>query len=84
LACLSLAVTFGALAWEGAICLIIAAPIYLSMSSLGGMVAGLHDRNARLRDVDDSRNLFGWVLALPFVLSPLEQQVPLQGYRRVS
>jgi hypothetical protein len=83
LACLLLAVTFGALAWEGAICLIIAAPIYLLMSSLGGVVAGLHDRSARRRGIGDSSYRLGLVLALPFVLSPLEQRIPLRIDRRV-
>jgi hypothetical protein len=82
-ACLLLAVTFGALAWEGAICLVIAAPIYLVMSSLGGIVAGLHDRNARRRRMEDSRSLFGVVLALPFLLSPLEQSLTERTERRV-
>ena len=83
LACLLLAATFGALAWEGAICLIIAAPIYLVMSSLGGVVAGLHDRSARRRGIGGSGYMLGLMLALPFVLSPLEQRVPLRTEHRV-
>lgn len=82
-ACVLLALTFGALAWEGAICLIIAAPIYLAMSSFGGIVAGLHDRGARRRSGDDSRYMLGLVLALPFFLSPFEQRLPLRTEHRV-
>jgi len=73
--CLLLAVTFGLLAWEGAICLTIAAPIYLLMSSLGGIVAGLHQRGARPSAIDDSNARFGVVLALPFLLAPFEKRV---------
>jgi hypothetical protein len=75
LACLLLAFVFGVLAWEGAICLVVAAPIYLFMSSLGGVIAGLHERSARRRGLDTSRYRLGLVLALPFALSPLEQRV---------
>jgi hypothetical protein len=83
LACLLLAFVFGVLAWEGAICLVIAAPIYLLMSSLGGIVAGLHDRSARRRGSDDTRYLLGLVLVLPFAFSPVEQRMTARTEHRL-
>lgn len=82
-ACLMLAFVLAVLAWEGAICLVIAAPIYLFMSSLGGVTAGLHDRSARRRGYDPSNFRFGIVLALPVLLAPIEQRFATKTEKRV-
>jgi hypothetical protein len=54
--------------WEGAICVILALPVLLVLSSLGGLVAGADSRHA------------GWrapaVALLPFVTAPLEGMRP--------
>jgi hypothetical protein len=72
-----------ALAWEGLICIFLWLPLFMLLSSLGGMCAGL------LRLLAASKRTNGYVLAsfvlLPFVLSPLEKQMQLPlEHRRVE
>ena len=61
-------VLFFVLQWEGGICILMSLPIYLPLSTLGGILGGirlLRGRYGRLA-----------AAALPFVLSPLEQRIP--------
>ena len=57
-------------AWEGAICLLFAAPILLVMASLGGVIAGIAQRR-RFRPAQLSA-----VALLPFALVVLESHIP--------
>jgi hypothetical protein len=60
------------LAWEGLICAVVWIPLFLVMSSIGGVFAGLVRRGV------DSGSTRGMMLAslviFPFLLSPLEQR----------
>ena len=61
--------------WEGSICILMALPIFLIMSSLGGLVMGLALNATRF-----GRNTFpvvGIFVALPFVSAAIENQFPL-------
>lgn len=70
----ALALTVFALAWEGAICLVMAAPLLFGMASLGGVVAGLV-LLVRRRHVEARRATLGLAL-LPFLLGPIEARLP--------
>jgi hypothetical protein len=60
--------------WEGSICLLMALPIFLLMSSLGGVIAGL---NARAQRVEQNNYSVLIILAvLPFVFGSIERHVP--------
>jgi uncharacterized protein YndB with AHSA1/START domain len=61
-------VFFFVLEWEGAICILMSLPIYLPLSSVGGILGGV----SRLRGP------YGRLAAaaLPFVIAPLEQKIP--------
>ncbi len=62
-----------ALAWEGVICAIVWMPIFFVMSSLGGTIAGII---RRIKPSSASRSLvLTSAVVLPFLLSPIEQQV---------
>lgn len=57
-------------AWEGAICVILFAPIAVVVASVGGLIGGLI---ARSRTSAQSKNLIvGCVLLLPLLVMPLE------------
>lgn len=58
--------------WEGSICILMALPIFLVMSSLGGLITGLCVR-AR-RPEQNSYSLIILFLALPFVSASIEHQ----------
>jgi hypothetical protein len=70
-----------ALAWEGLICIVLWLPLFMLMSSLGGLAAGLvaRWRGARGRE----GRLMAAVLILPFLVSPLESQVTADTQQRV-
>jgi len=76
--CLAFLVAVIALAWEGWICVVMAAPIFLVMASLGGAAVGLLGHyQAR------ARNGAAAALALlPFLVSPLEQRLGVREERR--
>lgn len=61
-------VLFFVLQWEGGICILMSLPIYLPLSTLGGILGGIRIL----------RGPYGRLAAaaLPFVLSPLEQRIP--------
>jgi hypothetical protein len=63
------------LAYEALICVVMALPILLPMSSLGGtiMAAVLRRRTER-----DQTTLLGIFLIAPFLVAPIEHQVPVQ------
>jgi len=69
-----------ALAWEGLICFVLWTPGFLILASLGGLAAGLAGLWLRRR----GRTLvLASFLILPFVVAPLEHQLPLPDERRV-
>jgi hypothetical protein len=69
-----------ALAWEGIICVFLWVPLFLVLSSLGGLVGALVGYLLRKR----GRMLFlATFLILPFVTAPLEHRIPLPDDRRV-
>lgn len=74
--CLTVAVA-AAMGWEGSICIVMGLPLLLILSSVGGWAGGVDRlRSARVTAV---------ALCLPFILTPLEQQLPLpQAPRRVD
>jgi len=77
--CTLLTATLAAVAWEGLICIVMAAPVFLAMGSVGGLLTGL---------------LLGWrkpgaaspvvtgLAILPLVVFPLEQRMPLPDEER--
>jgi hypothetical protein len=71
------------LAWEGLICAVVWVPLFLAMSSVGGIIAGLVRRAVRS---PASRGLvLASVVLLPFVLSPVERATrPPVAYREVE
>jgi len=78
LTCLLLMLAALALAWEGWICLVMAAPIFLVISSLGGVLAGLIGdarRRARARAT-------AALAVLPFLVAPLESSLLRPEARR--
>lgn len=82
IACVLLALAFSAFAWEGGICLVIMAPVYLTMASIGGIVAGVTARDRRNRGRDGPSTPLLSVLAFPFLLAPVEQQFAAKTERR--
>lgn len=76
LACVALTIVTAALALEAIICLIMAVPILLVMSSFGGVLTCVAFRVQR--DARRPQGAFLLTLALlgPYVLTPLEQQGP--------
>jgi hypothetical protein len=69
-----------ALAWEGIICIFLWIPLFLILSSLGGLVGALVGfymrRSGRML-------VLASFLMLPFVVAPLEHRIPLPDDRRV-
>jgi len=70
--CLLVSILVG---WEGAICLIMAAVIYLPLASLGGIVTGILLSHRERTKIHSS--VFASVLALPLVCAFVEQQFSL-------
>lgn len=71
------------LAWEGAICIVMAAPIVLGMAFLGGLLVGVL-ATVRGRRGAPPPAIAGCVL-LPFIFAPLEARLPRpQGLRVVT
>jgi hypothetical protein len=65
----SLAVSL-AVGWEGSICVVMAGVVFLPMSSIGGLCAGLVRQRARTRAL-------GVMLLVPFATAGLESRLPL-------
>ncbi len=65
------------LGWEGIICIVIALPIFLFMSSLGGICAKL------LTKVTRRMYVFTGILFLPFISSSIESQFALPASQRM-
>lgn len=63
-----------ALAWEGAVCIVLWAPAFLLLAILGAGLAGL------IKLYDPSRSsgqmLFAGLLLMPFLVTPLENRLP--------
>jgi Polyketide cyclase / dehydrase and lipid transport len=75
-ACLILLMTILLLAWEAWICILMATPFLLVMSSVGGALVCLIFRR---RSPADSSNtyLLAVVLLSPYIVAPLEHQFPV-------
>lgn len=65
---------------EGIICVVMLAPLFLLLATLGGMWAAAMHRNARSRRVHASA--IAAVLLLPYAAAPLESRIPLPDTRR--
>jgi hypothetical protein len=61
--------------WEGSICILMALPIFLLMSTCGGLIAGLYVR--RTAPKQNSYSLIGVFVLLPFVFASIEHQFVL-------
>lgn len=69
------------LGWEGLICIALWVPLFMVLSSVGGLLAGLVRWIGRR---ERSRPLaLAFALLLPFAVSPLEQRLPRPEERRV-
>jgi hypothetical protein len=68
-----------ALAWEGAICLVMAAPIVLTMAMLGGVVLGVVVTRRGRRAPPGA---VASCLVLPFLLAPAEAMLPVPNEMR--
>lgn len=69
-----------ALAWEGLICIMLWLPLFIILSSLGGLAAGLVRRLSRRSGAQPLVLL--WALLLPFAISPFEQLLPRSAEHR--
>src|SRR5207244_4052115 len=82
LACLLQIAVVVSFAWEGAICIVLATPIYLTMASIGGIAAG-----AVLKARDEAARppvMFATIaLLLPFLVAPLENRLGIPVDERV-
>jgi hypothetical protein len=74
LPCLVLGGVVILLQWEVFICVIMALPIFLTMSSIGGLLMVLIFRNNQKSAVQNS--MLTLVLALPYLITPIEKQLP--------
>jgi hypothetical protein len=63
-----------ALAWEGLICIVLWVPLFMIMSSLGGILAGV--LRLVLRSSRGGHGVLASFLILPFGLAPLEHRFP--------
>ncbi len=80
---LLLLIIAGIIGWEGSICLIMALPVFLMMSSIGGVAAGtyLNAKNSRGR----KGPLLIFFLLVPLASSAIENRLPLpQSSRTVE
>ena len=77
LPCALLLLISAGLGWEGALCIVMAAPILFLMSSLGGLLGSL--------PIVKSKRVASCLAVLPFVLAPIESHRPLpQAVQRVK
>jgi hypothetical protein len=71
--CTLLTAALAALAWEGLICIVMAAPVFLAMGSLGGLATGVL---LAWRKAGTAPPVVAGLAILPLVVFPLEQRVP--------
>jgi hypothetical protein len=71
--CLLLTGALAVLAWEGLICIVMAAPIFLGMGTLGGIAAGVLLDRRRGRAAPP---VVTGLAILPLAVFPLEQRLP--------
>jgi len=71
--CTLLTAALAALAWEGLICIVMAAPIFLAMGSLGGLATGVL---LGRRKAGTAPPVVAGLAILPLVVFPLEQRLP--------
>jgi hypothetical protein len=77
IACILTILASTVVGWEGSICVVMATPIMLCLTSVGGLIA------YTMRDTRSNVITYS-VLALPFVVSPIEKQFALPiSLRRV-
>jgi hypothetical protein len=60
----------GAVGWEGSICLLMALPIFLIMSSLGGVISAVVIKSSQART--ENYSIIVFILVLPYVSAPIE------------
>lgn len=73
--CLILMLAAFVVGWEGSICILMALPIFLFMSSLGGLIVGLILRASPSQETSFSLVIFFAVL--PFISASVEQKLGL-------
>ncbi len=78
-ACLLFLAAVAALAFEGAICIVMAAPIFLTFSSVGGVVAGLLLRERQR----PAGTIVAGLALLPFLVAPAEHGLEAPTVLRV-
>lgn len=71
-----------ALAWEGLICLVMAAPIYFAMAVAGGVVTGTIIAMSERRHAPPPTTALASALLLPFLLAPAEARLPVEDQLR--
>jgi hypothetical protein len=71
--CSALTAGLATLAWEGAICIVMAAPVFLVMGSLGGVVTGLLLQRRSRRAAPP---VVTGLALLPLAVFPLEHRLP--------
>ena len=72
-ACAALAAAL-LLAWEGLICIVLWLPLFMVMSSLGGLASGWWGRRRRRLRGNGGGAVLAGVLLLPFVVAPMESR----------
>jgi hypothetical protein len=80
--CLIFAVIAAVLTWEAWICVVMALPIFLTMTTVGG-VAMLMISKFREKPDKSQVSMMGLLLLAPFLITPLENQFPAQDSLRV-
>jgi hypothetical protein len=79
LPCILLGIVAIVLAWEVAICIVMALPLFMVMSSIGGIImtaifSRLSQEDQRSTPIQSS--LLGLILLAPFIVAPIENQFP--------
>jgi hypothetical protein len=72
--CLVLGGVVTLLQWEVFICVIMALPIFMTMASVGGLIVTLLARNRQKSATQNT--MLGLIIILPYLIAPLEQQLP--------
>ncbi len=72
--CLVLGFVVAILSWEVWICVVMALPIFLTMSSVGGLIMALIFRSGPKPATQNT--MLGLFLVLPYLITPLENQLP--------
>lgn len=80
--CLIFAGLAAALTWEAWICVVMALPIFVVMSSVGGLIMLVIFKSTGQTGKTQT-GLMGLLLLTPFLITPLEKQLPAQDSMRV-